>query len=338
MKHTTLDDVAKKAGVSRATVSRVVNDHPHVSSHIRKKVLQVIEELEYNPHIAARSLASQRTRNIGLVFPNSIHNVFTDPYFPRLTEGIAHACNENDYTLSLFIFHTMELEKKLIPRIIRGGLVDGIIVQTTRIEDDILLKIADGGVPFVVAGKPMNLPNASYIDVDNFQGAYNVVAHLIRGGIKHIGTITGPQNSASGRDRLAGYKRALEERNIPVEEKYIFEGDYTEDAGYYGTKQILENGNLDGIFAASDTMAIGVLRALREKSITVPDQMAVVGFDDLPPSRLATPPLTTVRQPIRRFGIQAMEILLDIIKNGQEPPRQVVLETELVIRQSCGMK
>jgi len=338
MERITLTDVAKKAGVSTATVSRVVNDHPHVSKEVRKRVLAVIDEVGYNPHIAARSLASQKTRNIGLVFPNSIHRFFTDPYFPRLTEGIALACNENDYTLSLFIFHTEELEKKLIPRIIRGGLVDGIVVQTTRIEDDSLSKIAAGNIPFVVAGKPMTLPDASYIDVDNTNGAYNAVAHLIRGGKKHIGTITGPQSSASGRDRLTGYKKALRERNISLEYDLITEGDYTEEAGYYGTKTLLKNNEkLDAIFAASDAMAVGVLKALREASISVPKQVAVVGFDDLPPSRSATPALTTVRQPIRRFGVQAVEILLDILENGESPPRQVVLETELVIRQSCGM-
>lgn len=338
MKRITLNDVAKEAGVSTATVSRVVNDHPHVSQKVRDKVLEVIDEIGYNPHIAARSLASKKTRNIGLVFPNSIHSFFTDPYFPRLTEGIALACNENDYTLSLFIFHTEELEKKLIPRIIRGGLVDGIVVQTTRIEDNLLSKIAEGDIPFVVAGKPMTLPDASYIDVDNLNGAYNAVAHLIRGGKEHIGIVTGPLNSASGRDRLAGYKKALRERSIPLDDSLITEGDYTEDAGYYGAKNLLKNNqNLDAIFAASDSMAIGVLKALRESSISVPEEVAVVGFDDLPPSRSATPSLTTVRQPIRRFGVQAVEILLDIIKNGEEPPRQVVLETELVIRQSCGM-
>lgn len=337
MKRITLNDVAQKAGVSTATVSRVVNDHPHVSKKVRDKVLAVIDEVGYNPHIAARSLASQKTRNIGLVFPNSIHSFFTDPYFPRLTEGIALACNENDYTLSLFIFHTEELEKKLIPRIIRGGLVDGIVVQTTHIEDDLLSKIAQGNIPFVVAGKPMTLPDASYIDVDNINGAYNAVAHLIRGGRKHIGAITGPLDSASGRDRLAGYKQALAERSLPVDDNLITEGDYMEESGYYGAKKLMQDNELDAIFAASDAMAVGALNALREASISVPDQVAIVGFDDLPPSRSATPSLTTVRQPIRRFGVQAVEILLDIIKNGEDPPRQVVLETELVIRQSCGM-
>lgn len=333
-----MDDVARKAGVSRATVSRVVNDHPHVSPEVRDRVLEVIEEVDYNPHAAARSLASNITRNIGLVFPNSIHSFFTDPYFPRLTEGIALACNENDYTLSLFIFHTEELERKLVPRILRGGLVDGMVVQTARIEDDLLARISDGDIPFVFAGKPMNLPEANYIDVDNLNGAYNAVSHLIRGGVRTIGTITGPLSSSSGKDRLAGYKKALLANGIDVDEALIQEGDYTEASGYFGAKELLRRrGNLEAIFVASDLMAVGALRALREASLSVPEQISLIGFDDLPLARSSDPPLTTVRQPIRRFGIQAVSLLLDIMNTGSRPPRQVVLETKLIIRESCGL-
>ena len=332
----TLDDVAKEAGVSRATVSRVVNDYPHVSDEIRQHVQDCIDRLGYNPNFIARSLASQRTGNIGLVFPNSIHNFFTDPYYPRLTEGIAHACNENDYTLSLFIFHTPELEKKLVPRLNRGGLVDGIIVQATGMDDDILSKIPEGNVPVLVAGRPFNLPDANYIDVDNVSGAYNAVAHLIRAGRKRIGMITGAKNTTAGLDRIEGYKQALRERGLPVEENLLAEGDFTEQSGYYAAKELLKDKSLDAIFASSDTMAVGSLRAIKDQSLRVPEEIAVVGFDDLPPSRSADPQLTTIRQPIRRFGVKAVDVLIDIIRNGSETPRRVILGTELVVRESCG--
>ncbi|RME40781.1 MAG: LacI family transcriptional regulator [Caldilineae bacterium] len=337
VKNVTLDDVAKKAGVSRATVSRVVNHYPHVSDRVRQRVLAVIEELGYNPNIPARSLASRRTGNIGFVIPNSLHTFFTDPYFPRLIEGIVHACNENDYTLSLFVFHTPEMEERLIPRLTRGGFVDGIIVQATDVNDTVLRKIAAGRVPFVVAGRPVGLSGVSYIDVDNVKGAYNAVAHLIRTGRKHIGTITGPLNTAVGADRLEGYRRALADRNRPVEERLVAHGDFTQQSSYYAARQLLaDNPDLDALFVASDTMAVGALQAIREAGKTVPADVAIVGYDDLPPARLAEPPLTTIRQPIKRFGRHAMEILMDIIANGPNPPRQVVMETELVIRKSCG--
>lgn len=337
MKNVTLDDVASRAGVSRATVSRVVNNYPHVSERVRQKVLQAIEELHYNPNMAARSLASRRTGNIGFVIPNSLHAFFTDPYFPRLIEGIAHSCNENDYTLSLFVFHTPDTERNLIPRLTRGGLVDGIIVQATAMHDDVLRKIAAGKVPFVVAGRPMGLTNASYIDVDNVRGAYNAVSHLLRNGRKKIATITGPLNTAVGADRLQGYQEALADRSIVFDERLVASGDFTQQSGYYAAQKLLQQApDLDAIFVASDVMALGALQALRETGRSVPDDVALVGYDDLPPAQIAEPPLTTIRQPIRRFGIHAMEILMDIIANGSQPPRKVILETELVIRKSCG--
>ncbi len=337
MRNITLDDVARKAGVSRATASRVVNDYPHVSDRVRQKVLQVIEELDYNPNAAARSLASRRTGNIGFVIPNSLHSFFTDPYFPRLIEGILHSCNENDYTLSLFVFQTPEMEARLLPRLTRGGLVDGIIVQATAMDDNALRKIAAGRVPFVVAGRPIGFSDCSYIDVDNVRGAYQAVAHLIRNGRRRIATVSGPLNTAVGVDRLEGYQKALHDRGLELDDALIENGDFTKESGYYATQRLLARvPNLDAIFAASDMMAVGVLQALREHGRRVPDDVAVVGYDDIPPAQMSEPPLTTVRQPIQRFGFLAMEILLDIIANGAKPPRQVVLETELIIRQSCG--
>ncbi|RMF39954.1 MAG: LacI family transcriptional regulator, partial [Anaerolineae bacterium] len=331
MKNVTLDDVARKAGVSRATVSRVVNNYPHVSSRVRQRVLRAIEEMGYNPNIPARSLASRRTGNIGFVIPNSLHTFFTDPYFPRLIEGIAHGCNENDYTFSLFVFHTAEMEARLLPRLTGGGLVDGIIVQATDTDDKVLQRFVHGKVPFVIAGRPLGISQVNYIDVDNVTGAYNAVAHLIRVGRRRIGTITGPLNTAAGLDRLEGYRRALADRNLPGREDWIVTGDFTQQSGYYAARQLLQRDpNLDALFAASDTMAVGALQAIKDVGKRVPEDIALVGYDDLPPAQLADPPLTTVRQPIRRFGMHALEILLDVIENGSTPPRQVVLETELV--------
>lgn len=337
MKNVTLDDVAKYAGVSRATVSRVVNNYPHVSERVRQQVRKAIEEMGYNPHMAARWLASNRTGNIGFVIPNSLHIFFSDPYFPKLTAGIAHTCSENDYILSLFIFHSPELEKQMIPRLTRGGLVDGIIVQSTDIDDTTLLKINEGKVPFVVAGRPFNLPQANYIDVDNVTGAYNAVAHLLRLGHRQIGTIAGPLNTAVGQDRLKGYRQALLDRGISPQENWVAIGDFTEQGGFYAAQHLLRtNSNLSALFVASDVMATGAMRAIREAGKSIPDDIAIVGYDDLPPAQQAVPPLTTIRQPVEPLGRNAVEILLDIIEHGATPPRQIILETELVIRQSCG--
>jgi DNA-binding LacI/PurR family transcriptional regulator len=266
-----------------------------------------------------------------------VSNFFTDPYFPRLTEGIAHACNENDYVLSLFIFNSKEIERKIFPRVSRRGLVDGIVIQSTGLQDEALSYVIEGEIPFIVAGRPMNAPQASFVDVDNRAGAYKATRHLIQLGRMRIATITGVLDTSVGMDRLKGYRKALNDSRIDIDEQLVAEGDFTELSSYYAAKRLLAH-NPDAIFVASDTMAQGAMRALREENISVPNDIALVGFDDLPPARNSIPRLTTVRQPIRRFGIKLVDTLIDILKNGTEPPRRIIFDTELVIRESCGMR
>lgn len=331
----TLEDIAQLAEVSRSTVSRVVNNHPSVSQQVRQRVLQVIQETGYHPNQAARSLASQRSYIIGLVIPRSTHTFFTDPYFPRLTQGVAQACNQYDYTLSLFLFHTEDDERKLFPRITRRGLVDGIIIQATHAADEVFTQLSQSDVPFVVAGRPMSVQDTSYVDVDNVGGAYNAVRHLVHLGRKRIGTITGPLITTAGLDRYEGYKQALQDSHLGLDEQLCIEGDFSESGGYYGAQRLLPL-KPEALFVASDIMAIGALRAIREYGLSVPKDIAIVAYDDLPPATQATPPLTTVRQPIRRLGIKLFETLLDILENGPHPARRVIFGTELVIRESCG--
>lgn len=328
-------DIAKKAGVSPATVSRVLNNHPYVRDEIRQRVLKIIEETGYQPNLAARSLATQRTGILGFVIPRTVHTFFSDPYFARVTEGIAQACNAHDYTLSLFLFYTVEDERRMIPRLTRKGLVDGIIVQSTHLQDEVLMRVMDGEVPFLLAGRPVAPLNVSYIDVDNVAGGYQATVHLLQLGRKRVATIAGPLTTSAGIDRLEGYRKALRERGLPVDEQLIVEGDFTEMGGYYAMRRLLPL-EPDAVFVASDGMAVGALRAIREVGKQVPRDIAIVGYDDLPIAQSTTPPLTTIRQPILRFGARAVEVLLDIIENGSTPPRRVVLGTELVVRASCG--
>lgn len=336
MANLTLDDIAKLAGVSRSTVSRVINDHPNVSEKARARVLNVISKTGFLPNMAARSLASQRSYILGLVIPRSTHTFFTDPYFPRLTEGIAQACNSHGYTLSLFLFHTLEDEQKLFPRLCRRGLVDGTIIQSTDGADDMFQQLSQSDVPFVVAGRPPHIEGASYVDVDNVNGAYTAARHLALLGYKRIGYVAAPYNTTTGMDRLEGYKKALQESGLPFDPTLAAESDFTERGGYYSAQKLLHQ-RPDALFVASDTMAIGAMRAIREAGLRVPHDIAVVGFDDLPPASQSTPALTTIRQPIRRLGVKLVETLLDIIDNGPLPPRRVIFGTELIIRDSCGM-
>jgi LacI family transcriptional regulator len=332
----TLEDIAKLAGVSRSTVSRVANEQPNVRDDVRKRVLEVIQTTGYHPNAAARTLASQRSWTIGLILPHSVSFFFTDPFYPHLTKGIAHAINQFNYTLALFLVATKEDEEKIFPRVARKGLLDGVLVQTGHHGDQwIIGHLIDAKMPLVVIGRPFRSDNVSYIDIDNINASYNAVSHLIRSGRKRVGAITGPTNSTVGIDRKAGYVKALTERNVKVDETLITEGDFTEMGGYHAMKQLFP-AKPDAIFAASDIMAIGAMRAVREAGLNIPDDVAFVGFDDLPIATLSDVQLTTVRQPVAQFGAKAVEVLIDLIENGIDPPRHIIMDTELVIRASCG--
>ncbi len=333
----TLEDIARLCGISRSTVSRVVNNHPNVSEPIRQRVLKIIQETGYHPNEAARTLASQRSWMLGLVMPRSVSTFFNDPYYSRLTQGIAQACNQYNYTLSFFLISTTEDEEKIYPRISRKGLLDGIVLQAGQFGDHLADRLVKSDMPIIMAGRPFHTENVSYIDIDNVAAAYNAVSHLIRQGYQRIATITGSSQHTAGIDRLEGYKKALLDRGRTVDETLIVEGDFAEDSGYYGMQKLLAGSRPDAVFAASDVMAAGAMRAAREAGLRIPDDVAFIGFDDALPAGLrVTPQLTTVRQPIIPFGIKAVEILIDMIENGIQPVRRVIMGTELIIRESCG--
>lgn len=331
----TLEQIAKLANVSRSTVSRVVNGHPNVKQEVRERVQKVIAETGYYPDPAARSLASRRSGIIGLIIPRAVQSLFTDPYYPRLMQGIAQACNARDLLLSLFLFHTEDEERRLYPKVLRNHLVDGVIVSASPIDDPLIHQLVENEVPFVMIGRPVDAPQASFIDVDNDIGAYTAINHLIRLGHERIATITGPVNTTVGLDRQQGYLNALSERGLPIDPRLIVEGDFSEISGYRAMQRLIPL-KPDAVFVASDTMAFGALRALRETNLSVPGDVALVSFDDLPLAAVSDPPLTVVRQKIRYVGIQAVEALLDILEHGPQPPRRIVIPTELVIRDSCG--
>ena len=337
MANLTLDDIAKLAGVSRSTVSRVVNNHPNVSESARKRVLQIIQNTDFHPNAAARALASHRSRMIGLVLPRSVSSFFSDPYFPRLTQGIAQASNQFDYTLGLFLIGTKEDEENIYPRISRKGLMDGLVVQSGEYGDKLITRLLNSNMPVVIAGRPFHTTNVSYIDIDNVEAARKAVDHLIQLGYKRIATITGPLVSAAGIDRKEGYLKALIKSGQEVDLALIASSDFTEAGGYTAMGHLLP-ANPDAVFVASDLMAVGAMRAVREAGFSIPQDIAFVGFDDLPSTIRLEPQLTTVHQPVFHFGFKAVEILIDLIENGIHPPRRVIMETELVIRDSCGAR
>jgi len=330
-----MEDIARQAGVSRSTVSRVINNHPHVSDDVRKRVLETIQSTSFYPNLTARALASQRSSMLGLLLPRNVSSFFADPFFPRLTQGIAQACNQFNNTLGLFLITSAEDEEKIFPRVSRKGMLDGILVQSGQYGDQLIERLMGSEMPLVVIGRPFYKEDVSYIDVDNVNAAYTAVSHLIRLGRRRIATIAGAANSSVSIDRLEGYRLALNEKSLPVDPSLMVEGDFTEVSGYYAMRNLMP-AKPDAVFVAADLMAIGAMRAAHEAGLSIPDDIAFIGFDDLPLAAYSTPPLTTVRQPIYQLGFNAVEILLEQIKNGILPARRVILNTELIIRSSCG--
>ncbi len=329
----TLEDIAKISGVSRSTVSRVINRDRRVSPVTRERVLKIIEDYNFYPNLAARGLASGHTNVLGVVIPAGVPSLFTDPYFPILLQGVSTACNRQDYSVMLSI-SDVKFEKRLVGRLVQNHLVDGVIVASTLIGDPIQTTLANSDLPFVIIGRQPNLV-ANVIDVDNRQAVHQATDFLIKQGYTRIATITGPLNQMAGVDRLEGYKDALISAGMKLDPRLIAEGNFTEAGGYFGMKALLQF-MPDAVFAASDVTAMGAIRCLNEAGLRVPDDIGLIGFDDIPASSTVTPSLTTIRQPIQGMGEAAANLLIEIIESGSKESHCISLPTELVIRNSTA--
>ncbi len=332
----TLEEVAQLAGVSRSTVSRVINDHPNVRPETRERVWEAIRKSGYQPHAIARSLVTKRTQIIGMVIPEAVTTLFTDPFFPILLRSATESCNEQGYQLMLSLFSSWAGRQEAYEGLVGNAYLDGVIVASAALDDPLIPDLLRDGVPFVCVGRHPD-PRVRSVDVDNVEGARMAVDYVIGLGHRRIGALTGRLDTASGQDRLEGYRQALAAHGIPAQEELIVEGDFTENSGMIGVQRLLPV-EPSAIFVASDMMAVGALKALRHAGQRVPQDISLVSFDDIPLASAIEPPLTTVRQPIRRMAALAVDTLLDQIEQRGSGPRRIVLPTELVVRESCSRK
>lgn len=333
-KRLTLEEIGRLAGVSRSTVSRVINGHEDVSDDVKERVLQVVEDTGYRPNRAARSLVSSRTGLLGLVIPSGLHNLFQDPYFGRLVQGITRAANAAEQTLSLFLFEDRREEIELYDRVIANGMVDGVLVTATSMQDPIAERMQRDGTPFVMIGRP-DSDAVPHVDVDNRGGTVAATNHLVEHGRRRLATIAGPSNTTTGVDRRNGFLEAAAAAGIDVPSGRVAEADFTARGAYDAMTRLLEH-EPDSVFCASDTMAVGALAAIRDAGLSCPDDVALVSFDGLVEAHQTTPPLTTVAQPVQRTGEEAVGLLLDVLDKEPEEPPRIILPTELVVRSSCG--
>ena len=326
----TLDELAVIAGVSRATISRVLNGGP-VAEATRAHVLAVLAQTNYRPNLAARSLATGKTGVVGLVIHEPASMVFSDPYFSALVHGISETLSDEATGLMLWMSH--ESKEETLERVLATSFVDAVVCTATWLEDPLVDGLLASSIPTVLVGHRRHDASASYVDVDNVASADNMVEHLVAGGRRRIGHITGERGTVSGEDRLTGYHQALDRAQI--DDRFVVDGNFNEPSGYAGAHELFDRG-VDAIFAASDAMARGVYRAAEERELRIPDDVAVGGFDDLAFAAQLGPPLTTVRQNVQEQGHAAARTALNMLHHGSTSPRRVILPTELVIRQSTA--
>lgn len=328
----TLEMVGAHAGVSRATVSRVVNGSPKVSEEIAKSVRASIAELGYVPNRAARSLASKQAHAIALVVPEDMTRLFGDLYLATIIVGINDRLQESDYVVNLMVASTDPHGKTM--RYLQGGNVDGALVVSHHTADTFLSALTST-IPVVFGGRPAAGIEGGYVvDVDNVAGARTATEHLISIGRTRIATITGPKDMRVSTEREAGFVSAL--ADVGLTPGPIVEGDFTLRGGAIAMRAVLEQDpTIDGIFIASDSMAAGAMTVLRSMGIRTPADIAVIGYDDSEAATSTEVPLTTIRQPSEEMGVAMADTLIAVLNGDEDRPRTVILPTELIIRASA---
>ena len=332
----TAREVAKHAGVSTATVSRVMNGNPRVGPEAMAAVTIAIKELGYVPNPSARSLMTRRTGSIGVVVLESADRLFGDPFFGQLMLGISSALSERDRRLVLMLAPTREEESRM-DRYLASGHVDGVVLVGPHGADPLLRRLTRNQVPFVVSGRPMDRRLVTYVDSQNRSGAEGAVRHLIASGRQIIATIHGTLDLTSAMDRLEGYRDALRAAGRPLDPALEVDGEYRSLTAVQAMNTLLERRPaLDAVFVASDSMAIAAMQAIKEAGRRIPDDIAVIGFDDLPTASESRPTLSTVRQPIETMGREMVRLVLQRVGEPSLPSQEVIFGTELVLRGSTG--
>lgn len=332
--------VAKKAGVSVATVSRVMNHPEYVASETREKIEAVIGDLGYTPNWFARGLNFKKTGTIGIMIPNILN-----PAHMEIAKGVEDIAHQKDYTTFMCnVENDVQKEKKYAEDLIKRK-VDGIVLISSLLDSDYLKGITTQGIPIVLIGENKGGSDAfPVVRIDCRLAAYKATRHLFDIGYRLIALLYGSTPERENLNKIDGYEDALKEFGLNPDESYIVKVENTIEDGYIGGKKMLDmKRRPEAIFATSDILALGVIDAMRDNEIRVPEDIAVVGFDNIKMSNLITPKLTTVEKPMHRMGVVGARVLFDLIENEvktdkTEPPKEILLQSKLKIRKSCGHK
>lgn len=327
---TTIHEVAKKAGVSSTTVSHVINNTRYVSPALRERVAQAMAELNYKPNALARSLRLGQTHTLGLILPDS-----ANPFFAEIGHAIEAAAFERGYSVILCNTENDQTKELLYTDVLENKQVDGMIFVATGSHQDALSSIVRKGLPVVVVDRDMGSLGLDAVTTNNYQGGWSATRHLIDLGHQVIGCITGPHDLTPSAERVNGYLNALKQANLNSREALLARGDFHAPSGFAATTQLLQQDpRPTALFVCNDMMAIGALQAAAKSGLRVPQDFAIVGFDDIELATYTIPPLTTISQPKQQIGQIAIQLILERISDPSLPPRHTVLDTELIIRES----
>jgi len=325
----TIRDVSKKSGYSVATVSRVINDSDLVTEDTKKKVGQVIKELGFVPNNTARGLSTRKSNTIGMIVPN-----ISNPFFGELIKGAEEAAGEKGF--NIIILNSSYNNKKTIKdiMILKSRNVDGIIMSSADFDESIYNTLIDNNIPFVLTGPVSSKHKTNYVSVDNLEGAKKATDHLVKLGHKKIGYMSGDYASYLNKLRLQGYKEILKDNNIKIDEELIFKESVEKNINKYMKMETKDKPT--AIFTFNDYMALEYMEKLEEKGIKIPEDVAVVGFDNIKMASYYSIGLTTVDNRQEEFGEKSFELLLDIIKGKTDETHQIITKPKLIIRKTCG--
>ena len=331
-----LKDVAERSGVAVGTASAVINNNPWVSEETRRRVLEAIKELKYQPNQLARNLRTQKTNTIGVIAPD-----ITNPFFTQIIRSIDALARQYGYVMMLCDSNENYQIGTETFNILLQKRVDGIILIGGIVPKEELSKLLSDKHPvIVVIEREYEIPNIATVIVDAVKGGYTATKHFLSLGYRHVGIITGPLGNEfchGSIGRYKGYQMALEEYNISFNQSMVKQGDFTFDGGYRAMKQFLEETpQARAIFVSNDLMAIGAMEAIKEQGLRIPEDVALVGYDDIPEASYVSPALTTIQLPQKQLGHTAVETILTCLQGKNDFPLRRVLPTKLIVRQSCG--
>lgn len=332
----TIKDVAKEAGVSPATVSRVIHDHDRISEKTKIRVREAMQHLGYVPNLAASSLAGKRAKTIGIVLPNNSDDLFRNSFFINAMRGISIYAQQKGYFMLYSFSQDEQDELRFIENYIRSGWVSGVILLASREDDKCVQYLDAADFPYVLIGHPQDAGKTCWVDNDNFQAMYQVVNYLADSGCREIGFVGGPASFLVTSDRLKGYRQALSSRALSYDPQRVYQGpDFSEASGYAAVDQLLFGGPVDAIAATDDELAFGVMRRLSELGLE--GKVSVTGFNNTLRGQLERPYLTTVDVNADKLGAEAAELLIALLETGKPlPVNHYLVETELIVRETTN--